>query len=182
MTWRCCGTAGWAGSSRRRTRPRRSGRSCARSPSGTCASSTRSPPGSCCSGLQRPGPLAAAGSRRISRRVRILVDIDDTIIEVHGHAKQGAGFGYSGVRGLNALLATLTATGAAPVILAQRLRKGSAAHPAAPSGWSRTRSRRPPAARRKISRSWSGWTRRSSADRPCGPPWPAAPTCPSRCG
>jgi len=30
------------------------------------------------------------------------LDIDDTIIEVHGHAKQGAGFGYSGVRGLNA--------------------------------------------------------------------------------
>ena len=24
------------------------------------------------------------------------VDVDDTIIEVHGHAKQGAGFGYSG--------------------------------------------------------------------------------------
>ena len=38
----------------------------------------------------------------------VLVDVDDTIIEVHGHAKQGAGFGYSGVRGLNALLATLT--------------------------------------------------------------------------
>ena len=28
-----------------------------------------------------------------------LLDIDDTIIEVHGHAKQGAGFGYSRVRG-----------------------------------------------------------------------------------
>jgi hypothetical protein len=25
-----------------------------------------------------------------------MVDIDDTIIEVHGHGKQGAGFGYSG--------------------------------------------------------------------------------------
>jgi hypothetical protein len=35
-----------------------------------------------------------------------MVDLDDTIIEVHGHQKQGAGFGYSGVRGLNALLAT----------------------------------------------------------------------------
>lgn len=31
----------------------------------------------------------------------VLVDIDDTIIEVHGPAKQGAGFGYSGARGLN---------------------------------------------------------------------------------
>ncbi len=58
-----------------------------------------------------------------------LVDIDDTIIEVHGYAKQGAGFGYSGVRGLNALAATLTTTTTAPVILATRLRKGSAGSP-----------------------------------------------------
>lgn len=58
-----------------------------------------------------------------------LVDVDDTIIEVHGHAKQGAGFGYSGVRGLNALLATLVTATSAPVIVAQRLRKGSAGSP-----------------------------------------------------
>ena len=62
-----------------------------------------------------------------------LVDVDDTIIEVHGHAKQGAGFGYSGVRGLNALLATLAvpfaAATTAPVIVAQRLRRGSAGSP-----------------------------------------------------
>jgi hypothetical protein len=58
-----------------------------------------------------------------------LVDVDDTIIEVHGYAKQGAGFGYSGVRGLNALLATLTTATSAPVIVAQRLRKGSTGSP-----------------------------------------------------
>jgi hypothetical protein len=58
-----------------------------------------------------------------------LVDVDDTIIEVHGHAKQGAGFGYSGVRGLNALLATLTTATTAPVVVAQRLRKGAAGSP-----------------------------------------------------
>lgn len=58
-----------------------------------------------------------------------LLDVDDTIIEVHGHAKQGAGFGYSGVRGLNALLATLATATSAPVIVAQRLRKGSAGSP-----------------------------------------------------
>jgi hypothetical protein len=28
----------------------------------------------------------------------VLVDLDDTIVEVHGYAKQGAGFGYTGVR------------------------------------------------------------------------------------
>ncbi len=60
---------------------------------------------------------------------RVLVDIDDTIIEVHGHAKQGAGFGYSGVRGLNAMLATVTTDQNAPVIVAQRLRKGSTGSP-----------------------------------------------------
>lgn len=58
-----------------------------------------------------------------------MVDVDDTVIEVHGHAKQGAGFGYSGVRGLNAALATLTVAGRAPVIVAQRLRKGSCGSP-----------------------------------------------------
>ena len=58
-----------------------------------------------------------------------LVDVDDTIVEVHGYAKQGAGFGYSGVRGLNALLATLTTATTAPVIVAQRLRKGSTGSP-----------------------------------------------------
>src|SRR4051795_151567 len=31
----------------------------------------------------------------------VIVDIDDTIVEVHGYQKQGAAFGYSGIRGLN---------------------------------------------------------------------------------
>jgi hypothetical protein len=60
---------------------------------------------------------------------QVLVDIDDTIIEVHGYAKQGSGYGYSGVRGLNALLATVTTADAAPVIVSQRLRKGSCGSP-----------------------------------------------------
>lgn len=58
-----------------------------------------------------------------------LVDVDDTIIEVHGYKKQGSGYGYSGVRGLNALLATARTKDTAPVILAQRLRKGQAGSP-----------------------------------------------------
>jgi hypothetical protein len=58
---------------------------------------------------------------------QIMVDVDDSVFEVYGHAKQGAGYGYSGVHGLNALLATVTTSDAAPVIVAQRLRKGSAA-------------------------------------------------------
>ena len=59
----------------------------------------------------------------------VMVDIDDTIIEVHGYAKQGSGYGYSGVRGLNALLATASTNGSAPVVVAQRLRKGSCGSP-----------------------------------------------------
>jgi hypothetical protein len=57
----------------------------------------------------------------------VFVDVDDTVVPVHGHAKQGAGFGYNQIRGLNALLATVTTPGAAPVIVAQRLRRGSCA-------------------------------------------------------
>jgi hypothetical protein len=59
----------------------------------------------------------------------VMVDIDDTIIEVHGYAKQGSGYGYSGVRGLNALLATVSTNDSAPVVVAQRLRKGSCGSP-----------------------------------------------------
>src|SRR3954452_24906737 len=59
----------------------------------------------------------------------VIVDIDDTIMEVHGYQKQGAAFGYSGVRGLNALLATVSTDQVAPVIAAQRLRKGSVGSP-----------------------------------------------------
>jgi hypothetical protein len=59
----------------------------------------------------------------------VLVDIDDSIIEVHGHAKQGASFGYTRVRGLNMLLATASTQAAAPVVVAQRLRKGSCGSP-----------------------------------------------------
>jgi hypothetical protein len=76
--------------------------------------------------LATQGPLTGSGDKA---EERVLVDIDDTIIEVHGYAKQGAGFGYSGVRGLNALLATVSMTGSAPVIVAQRLRKGSCGSP-----------------------------------------------------
>ena len=71
--------------------------------------------------LARETPIVPAGP--VSELV--FVDVDDTIIEVHGHQKQGAGFGYSGVRGINALLATVSTKSSVPVIIAQRLRKGA---------------------------------------------------------
>jgi len=53
------------------------------------------------------------------------LDIDDTVRQTYGYAKQGAGRGYTGVKGLNALLAVLSTPLSAPVIAATRLRKGS---------------------------------------------------------
>jgi len=73
---------------------------------------------------EHTGLLGAAGHAGT-----VVVDIDDTIVEVHGYQKQGAAFGYSGVRGLNALLAVVSTDQVAPVIAAQRLRKGSTGSP-----------------------------------------------------
>jgi hypothetical protein len=53
------------------------------------------------------------------------VDVDDTVRATYGYAKQGAGRGYTGVNGLNALLATLSTPLSAPMIAATRLRRGS---------------------------------------------------------
>jgi Transposase DDE domain group 1 len=76
-------------------------------------------------GLAARAPLLPT-SNPASESGLMVVDVDDTIVEVHGYAKQGAAFGYSKMRGLNALLATASTPGSAPVIVAQRLRKGSA--------------------------------------------------------
>jgi len=53
------------------------------------------------------------------------LDIDDTIKATYGYAKQGAGYGYSKVKGLNALLAIVSTPLSAPVIAATRLRRGA---------------------------------------------------------
>jgi hypothetical protein len=52
------------------------------------------------------------------------VDIDDTIKATYGHQKQGVGYGYTKVKGLNALLAIVSTPLSAPVIAATRLRRG----------------------------------------------------------
>jgi hypothetical protein len=75
-------------------------------------------------GLVRQTPVLTGSCDEL-----VLVDVDDTIIEVHGYAKQGSGYGYSGVRGLNAILATVTTASTAPVIVASRLRKGACGSP-----------------------------------------------------
>ena len=59
----------------------------------------------------------------------IFLDVDDTIIEVHRYQKQGSGYGYPGVRGLNAILATVKTNVSAPIIIGQRLRRGACGSP-----------------------------------------------------
>jgi hypothetical protein len=56
-------------------------------------------------------------------RERLVIDIDSFVGEVYGSDKQGAGFGYTGVRGYHPLLATRSGTGE---VLHVRLRKGPA--------------------------------------------------------
>ena len=67
------------------------------------------------------------------------LDVDDTIRATYGYAKQGAGYGYSGVKGLNALLAALSTPA---------LGAGDRGDPAA-EGLGQLRPRRRPAGRRR---------------------------------
>ena len=69
--------------------------------------------------------LAAATPLLPGAQQWMFLDIDDTVRQTYGYAKQGAGRGYTGVNGLNALLAILSTPASAPVIAATRLRKGS---------------------------------------------------------
>ncbi len=69
--------------------------------------------------------LAATAPVLPDARQVVFVDIDDTVRQTYGYAKQGAGRGYTGVKGLNALLATVSTPLSAPLIAATRLRKGS---------------------------------------------------------
>ncbi|WP_414942457.1 IS1380 family transposase [Amycolatopsis sp. cmx-11-51] len=70
---------------------------------------------------------------RLSRQVPLLpgagqlafIDIDAKITETYGHGKEGNGFAYNGVRGLNHLIATLSSPICAPVILTAQLRAGN---------------------------------------------------------
>jgi hypothetical protein len=87
--------------------------------------------------VQQPGAVGGRLVAGLARQVPGLVagadasdgiafiDVDDTIRQVHGHAKQAAADGYSGVRGLNIQLATVSTPLRPPVIARARLRKGN---------------------------------------------------------
>ena len=68
--------------------------------------------------LSARAPLLSAGEV-------VYVDVDDTVRQTYGYAKQGAGRGYTGVKGLNALLVTVSTGVSAPLIVSARLRRGS---------------------------------------------------------
>ena len=65
----------------------------------------------------------------------MFVDIDDTVRQTYGYAKKGAGRGYTGVKGLNALLAVVSTPISAPLIAATRLRKGSTSSARGAGSW-----------------------------------------------
>ena len=145
-TWTCCATAGWAASSTGCGRRRRWARSCARSPSATSANSTPSPPG-CWPGSPPATPLLPGADQMV------FVDIDDTVRQTYGYAKQGAGRGYTGVKGLER---------AARGALHPDLGAGDRRHPAA-QGIDELRPRRGEAAGRR------------AGHRPApAPDWPTA--------
>ena len=94
----CCGTAGWAGCSPGRMRPSTLGSFLraftfghVRQLDAVAAVPDRSGRSHAAARPCHQGSPAGAG---------VVIDVDDTIVEVHGYAKQGAGFGYSEVRGL----------------------------------------------------------------------------------
>ena len=70
------------------------------------------------------GNLAGLAPVLPSAPAVVFCDVDDTIRETHGYAKEGAGYGYSKVKGLNALIATISTPTTAPLIAGTRLRKG----------------------------------------------------------
>src|SRR3954454_3374743 len=118
VTWTCSGTAGWSGCSTVCGRRRRWARSCGPVSFGHVrqfdAVASR-----LLIALATAAPLLS-GADQVA-----YLDIDDTIRETHGYAKPGAGYGYSGAKGLNALVATASTPLSAPVIAATRLRKGA---------------------------------------------------------
>src|SRR6478609_3950484 len=53
------------------------------------------------------------------------LDVDDAMRETYGYFKQGVGYGYNKIKGLNALLGVVSTPISAPIIVGHRLRKGA---------------------------------------------------------
>jgi len=115
------------------------------------------------------------------------LDIDDTMKATYGYAKQGAGYGYNGVKGLNALLGTITTPTRAPLIRGALLRKGStsSARGAARFLTSCVHTPKVPGLGGTAASSWPGVIRRSTPWRWWPPPagrGPVSRSPPARTG
>jgi len=73
-----------------------------------------------------PGLISGAGQLDGVEGIAF-IDLDDTVGEVHGYAKQAAAYGYTGVRGLNIQVAAISTPLSAPVIARVRLRRANTA-------------------------------------------------------
>jgi Transposase DDE domain group 1 len=116
-------------------------------------------------GLARSAPILPGAGQGC------FVDVDDTIKATYGYQKQGVGYGYTKVKGLNALLAIVSTPVSAPVIAATRLRRGgtNSVRGAARPGWSPTPWSPPkPAAR-------AGWSRCAPTARTTPMTWSPRP-------
>jgi len=76
--------------------------------------------------VRQLGAVAAGFLVALAGLVPLLtwLDVDDTMRETYGYAKQGVGYGYNKVKGLNALLGIVSTAVSAPIIVAHRLREG----------------------------------------------------------
>ena len=84
-----------------------------------------------------------------------------------GTPSRAPGSATPGVRGLNALLATVTTTRSAPVIVAQRLRKGSSASPRGAKRLVADAVKAAVGSSARPSRCWCGWIPRSTVAARC---------------
>lgn len=90
--------------------------------------------------VRQLGAVAAALLIRMAVVVNILsaqddhrdavtwLDVDDTMRETHGYTKQGVGYGYNKVKGLNALLGMVSTPVSAPIIVAHHRDHAIAEH------------------------------------------------------
>jgi hypothetical protein len=101
MTWTCCATAGWHRLFAGVRAPSTFGTFLRCSPFGH----VRQLDGDAARLLAR---LAAHSPVLPGADKLVIVDLDDTVRQTYGYAKQGAGRGYTGLKGLNALLAVVS--------------------------------------------------------------------------
>lgn len=68
----------------------------------------------------------------------VLVDLDDTIRELHGYQKQAVAYGYNKTKGLNAMVTAISTKNSAPLITTAGLRRGNV-RSGANAGWHASR-------------------------------------------